>query len=82
VSKGWSTVVLFLPDGESVVPDTGVPEGVGKNFSEWLKIDEGVFPKQPFELLRQVRLRYRADKIESHVLSRSIMVEGDSNTLF
>jgi hypothetical protein len=61
LSKGWSTVVLFLPDGESVVSDTGVTEGVRENFSEWLKIDEGVFPKQLFELLRQVRLQYRAD---------------------
>jgi hypothetical protein len=81
LSKGWSTVVLFLPDGESVVPDPGVTEGVRENFSEWLKIDEGIFPKQLFELSRQVRLQYRADKIESHILSRSIMVEGDSSPL-
>jgi len=82
LSKGWSAVVLFLPDGESVDSDPSVTEGVRENFSEWLKIDEGVFPKQLFELLRQVRLQDRADKIESHILSRSIMVEGDSSTLY
>jgi len=54
---------------------------VRENFSEWLKIDEGVFPRQLFELLRQVRLQYRADKIESDILSRSIMLEGDQAPL-
>jgi hypothetical protein len=82
LSKGRRTVILFLPDGESVVSDPGVTEGVRENFSERLKIGEGIFPKQMFELHRQVRLQYRADKVESHVPSRSVMVEGDSSILF